>query len=372
MTSMEYRTLPKTDERVSILGLGAGSLHNADAADAERAIRLAVDAGVNIMDFIPSKASAYEGMARGLKGIRDKVMLQIHIGACYSAGDYGWTTDVKKAVPEFEERLRLLDTDHADFGFIHCIDEESDFNKVVDGGILDYAIKAKDAGTIRHLAFSTHTVDIARKFLELGIFDLAMFSINPMYDYTDESDYGKGEAADRHELYREFERAGVGVSVMKAFAGGQLLDAKQSPFGQALTRAQCLSYALDRPGVITVLPGVRNSADVEELLAYLDATPEERDYSILGSLSPDARGGSCVYCNHCQPCPEGIPIGLTNKYYDLARQGDVLATDHYRTLDVNAEACVQCGHCDARCPFDVEQSARMQEIAAYFNESSKA
>ena len=41
-------------------------------------------------------------------------------------------------------------------------------------------------------------------------------------------------------LYREFERAGIGVSVMKAFAAGQLLDAKRSPFGKALTRAQCI------------------------------------------------------------------------------------------------------------------------------------
>ena len=28
--------------------------------------------------------------------------------------------------------------------------------------------------------------------------------------------------------------------------------------------------------------------------------------------------------------------------------------------------CVGCGHCDSRCPFHVQQSARMQEIAAYF------
>lgn len=28
--------------------------------------------------------------------------------------------------------------------------------------------------------------------------------------------------------------------------------------------------------------------------------------------------------------------------------------------------CVQCGHCDSRCPFHVEQSKRMQEIKAYF------
>lgn len=64
--------------------------------------------------------------------------------------------------------------------------------------------------------------------------------------------------------------------------------------------------------------------------------------------------------------PRGILIGLANKYYDLARQGDAMAADHYGHLERHASDCVQCGHCDARCPFGVPQSSRMQEIAAYF------
>ena len=45
-------------------------------------------------------------------------------------------------------------------------------------------------------------------------------------------------------------------------SGGQLLDAAQSPFGVALTREQCIQYALDRPAVLTVMQG---AANVEEL-----------------------------------------------------------------------------------------------------------
>ena len=74
----------------------------------------------------------------------------------------------------------------------------------------------------------------------------------------------------------------------------------------------------------------------------------------------------CVYCNHCQPCPVGLDVGLINKYYDLARAGDQLARDHYANLEKHAGDCVQCGHCDRRCPFHVEQTGRMKEIAAYF------
>ena len=72
------------------------------------------------------------------------------------------------------------------------------------------------------------------------------------------------------------------------------------------------------------------------------------------------------YCNHCQPCPAGLDVGLINKYYDLARAGDALARDHYANLGTTAAACIGCGHCDARCPFQVKQVRRMEEIAAYF------
>lgn len=363
---MDYRVLPHGGERIGTIGLGMAGIHQAGVKEIEETVGLALERGVNVFDFIPSETSAFEGYVNALRGKRDQAMLQVHIGAEYTTGKYGWTTDAALASREFEQRLHDLDTDYADFGFIHCIDEESDFDKVMNGGIWDYALKRKQDGTIRHLAFSTHVVSIARKFLATGQFDWAMFSINPMYDYTDESAYGKGEAGDRARLYREFEAAGVGVSVMKAFAGGQLLDAAASPFGQALSKAQCLQYVLDKPGVMCALPGIRGKQDLLDVLAFYDASSEERDYSVVGTFAPPRDKGVCVYCNHCQPCPQGIAVGLANKYYDLARLGDALAADHYRELERHASDCVQCGHCDARCPFGCAQSERMEQIADYF------
>ena len=73
---------------------------------------------------------------------------------------------------------------------------------------------------------------------------------------------------------------------MKAFSGGQFLDAATSPFGQALTEYQCIQYALDKPGVLTVLPGIRDMADLKRILGFLEAAPEEKDYSVIGSFTP--------------------------------------------------------------------------------------
>ena len=153
---------------------------------------------------------------------------------------------------------------------------------------------------------------------------------------------------------------------MKAFSGGQLLDAKTSPFGKALTEYQCIQYALDKPGVLTVLPGVRGKKDLERILGFLGASPEEKDYSEISSFTPKEEKGKCVYCNHCKPCPAGLDISLINKYYDLALVGDELAKEHYRKLTKNASDCTGCGHCSRRCPFHVDQCGRMKEIERYF------
>ncbi|HIV44407.1 MAG TPA: 4Fe-4S dicluster domain-containing protein [Candidatus Faecalibacterium avium] len=50
----------------------------------------------------------------------------------------------------------------------------------------------------------------------------------------------------------------------------------------------------------------------------------------------------------------------------MAQAGDALARDHYANLGGKASACLACGHCNRRCPFHVDQMARMRQIADYF------
>ena len=204
--------------------------------------------------------------------------------------------------------------------------------------------------------------------LDTGILDVIMFSINPAYDYQ-HGKFAFGGAQERQELYRRCKKEKVGITVMKAFAGGQLLDAKLSPFGQALSKNQCIQYALDKPGVITVLPGFRSPDDLKEVLGYLNATKQERDYSVIGNFAPTDAAGRCVYCSHCQPCPKGLDIAMINKFYDLATmQPEVPATvqSHYELLEHKASECIACHACEVRCPFGVKIAERMEKTAKLF------
>ena len=367
---MEYRQLPRgnANERFSVLGLGMGGIGKTPAEEIEAIVRKAIDNGVNFFDLCTAGAT-YAPVGRAIKGRREQVFLQCHFGAVYDEnGEYGWCRDFDTIKKTFLWELDALGTDYVDFGFLHCVDEDADFDKLVQIGVLDYLKELKAQGIVRHIGFSSHTPSVANRIIDTGLIDMMMFSINPAYDFEKGDDYGIGSVKERFGLFRRCAREGVGISVMKPFFAGQLLSAEHSPFGRALTHAQCLQYALDRPGVLCAVPGVQTMEHLDQLLAFLSATPGEKDYSVIGSFTADAISGTCVYCNHCQPCPAGIDIGLVNKYYDLALAGDDIAANHYTKLTVKADACLHCGHCESRCPFGVKQESRMETIAAYFAE----
>lgn len=364
---MEYRKLPHGKEEIGVLGLGMGGIQGSPDEEIEQIVRKAIANGINFFDLCGGAAHVYKPIGKAIKDCRDSVHFQLHLGAVYNKnGEYGWSRDLNRIKKTLLWELNELDTDHIDFGMLHCIDEDSDFDDIKNSGIFDYAKHLKELGIVKHLGFSSHTPPTANRVLDEGIFDIMMFSINAAYDLEKGDEYGIGTTNERAELFRRCEKDGVGISVMKPFHGGKLLDKKSSPFGKGMSREQCIQYALDRPAVLAVVPGVRNMSDLDRLLEYLSATPEQKDYSAIGEFTPANAMGNCVYCNHCQPCPAKIDIGLVNKYYDLALVGDALAKNHYEKLSVKATACLACGHCDKRCPFKVKQQAKMKLIATYF------
>ena len=363
---MRYRIHRKTGDRISEIGLGSAYMPEVPLAEAIPALRRAYEGGINFYDLAAGDGKAFPMYGEAFADVRRDILYQIHFGADYSGGTYGWSLDLETVRRSVDRQLRELRTDYIDYGFIHCQDERSDWETYRRNGVYGYLLSLKEQGVVRHVGLSSHTPAVIMGIMDEVDIDMLMFSVNPAYDYG-EGEFANGGVDERAAVYRRCEAEGVGISVMKPFSGGQLLSAAQSPFGKALTPYQCIRYALDKPGVLTVLPGAQSVRQVEELLAYGDQPEEALDYTAIASFAPPQAAGKCVYCNHCKPCPMGIDVGLVNKYYDLALAGDALAAEHCRSLERNASDCIGCGHCDSRCPFGVKQSERMREIRAYMD-----
>mgnify|MGYP000665234875 FL=1 len=377
---MRYRELGNTGLQVSEIGLGAEWLERHTEEEVKAVIQRCESYGINILDCWMSNPEVRTKIGNAICGHREKWVIQGHFGSTWQEGQYVRTRDLPKVKEAFQDLLTRLQTDYIDLGMIHFVDSEAEFRRVMEGEFLAYVKEQKEKGVIRHTGMSTHNPHVAKLAALSGEIEMLLFSVNPAFDLLPPSEdlndyfvesYGEGLAGIdplREELYKLCEQRGVGITVMKGYAGGRLFDARTSPFGVALTPVQCLHYALTRPAVASVLVGYDTPAHVDAAVAYEAATEEERDYaSVLAKAPRHAYSGQCTYCGHCAPCPAGIDIAMVNKLYDLAAmQPEVPATvrAHYQALSATAADCIACGGCETRCPFGVPVVERMEKAKA--------
>ena len=379
---MQYRPIGKTGMSASVIGLGLEHLDNKPYPLIEEVVHAALEHGVNIMDLFMPGDEIRSNIGKALAGNRDKVLIQGHIGSVDLKEQYDKSRDPDICKRYFDKLLTCLNTDHIDFGMLFFVSDNADADALFDNGIVDYALDLKRQGVIRAVGASCHDPVTAKRLVESGLVELLMFSINPAFDLMSgtgdimamlDDDYaGKITAHDpaRAELYRLCESRGVGITVMKAPAAGKLLSAEQTPFARPMTSAQCIHYALSRPGVVSALIGCQSREQVLEAVRYLDLSEEEKDYApVISSVKRDFRG-NCVYCNHCLPCPAGINIAAVNKSLDIASLHEKEIPDNvagrYRELEHHASECVGCGACERRCPFGVPVRKNMKQAAALF------
>ena len=379
---MIYRKLGKTGLEVSEIGFGGEWLEQHDEDESVELMRYASTKGINIIDCWMPDPKSRDIIGKGMKGCRDKWIVQGHIGSTWQNGQYKRSREIDEIAPAFDDILKRMDTDYIDLGMIHYVDAEEDWNNCLNSEYIKYVHRLHDQGVIRHIGISTHNPRIAKKAVETGFVEMILFSINPAFDMrpaTEDLDSmftGYDESAlsgidpERAQLYQLCDQRNVGITVMKGYCGGRLLKAESSPFKVAFTPKQCIHYVLTRPGVSSILVGFDTKQQVDEAVSYETATEEEKDYaSIIANAPLHSYSGQCTYCGHCKPCPVNIDIAMVNKFYDLATQQKTVpesVREHYRNLGVTASSCIGCHGCESRCPFGVKISDRMAKAAELF------
>lgn len=163
---MRYRTNRKTGDRISEIGIGSSYMYEAGMEEAVKALRRACEGGINFFDLAAGHGDSFPIYGEALHDVREQIFYQIHFGADYTKGDYGWSLNLDTVKKSVSWMLKELRTDYIDYGFIHCQDEIKDWETYRNNGIYDYILELKAKGIVRHIGLSSHTPRVIQRILD--------------------------------------------------------------------------------------------------------------------------------------------------------------------------------------------------------------
>lgn len=335
---MEYVTLGKTGLKVSRMGLGGIPIQRIDAEGTKVLLHKLAAQGVNYIDTARGYTVSEEYLGYALEGIRDKFVIATKSMARTKEA---MTADIEKS-------LHNLRTDHIELYQVHNPNMEQLEQIVAADGALEALQEAKAQGKIGHIGLTAHSTEVFARALELDWVETIMFPYNIVEN--------QGE-----ELIAKCAEKNIGFIDMKPLAGGAIENGTLA-----------LRYICANKNVSVVIPGMAEEKEIEEnIKACLDASPiSQKELEEIKTVRDQLGTNFCRRCNYCAPCSVGISIpnvflfaGYLNRY----GLGD-WAKDRYTSLPVKASACVECGECEARCPYHLPIREMLKECAQQFGE----
>ena len=159
-------------------------------------------------------------------------------------------------------------------------------------------------------------------------------------------------------MHRAAER-GVGFVCMKPLAGGALEDARLA-----------LRFIRQNPDVSVIIPGMHSIEEIEQNLAAVnDASPlTDEELSKIARVRDELGTQFCRRCDYCQPCAAGISISgifVLEGYLQRYGLGDWAKT-RYSGMTTKASACLKCGACESRCPYQLPIRQMLERCAQEF------
>ena len=320
---MEYKILGKTGLKVSVIGFGGIPIQRIDAAGTRVLMEKLVEAGVNYIDTARGYTVSEAYLGEALEGIRDKFIL--------ATKSMGRTKDAMAA--DIEISLKNLRTDYIDLYQIHNPNMQQ-FEQVCDeGGAVEALLEAKKAGKIGHIGLTCHSLEVFEKAIEQPWVETLMFPYNIV-------------ESQGTELIAKCAERNIGFIDMKPLAGGALDDA-----------ALAIRYVLANQNITITIPGMAEVSELDQnIAAAADTTPlSPAELGKIEAIKKELGTQFCRRCNYCAPCTVGISIPSVFLFEGyLSRYGLAdWAKGRYATLSVKASACIECGACETRCPYNL-------------------
>jgi hypothetical protein len=369
---LQYKEYGKTGDKVSALGFGAMRLPMVEGhVDMELAvsiIRRALELGVNYVDSAVGYCNGESQIAVGkaIKGRRDKLFVSTKNHYRGESADE-WQECL-------DQSLERIDVDYIDFYHLHGLRWEVYQKQLGSGKPIERFRKAKDEGLIRHMCFSSHDdPENIKKLIDTGEFEGMLVQYNLLDRHNEEA------IAYAHEH-------DMGVAIMGPVGGGRLVapsDQIQNMVGEAKSTPEvALRFVLSNPNVTLALSGMNSLQMVEENVATAsreEPLSEQERIQVLEALEETKRMADlyCTGCGYCMPCPNDVDIPENFRMMNYHRMFGLTeyAKEQYKRLgkkrkrdgeivEAWAEACIECGECEPKCPQNIPIREQLKETAS--------
>jgi len=274
-SAVPTRRLGRTNERVSMVGMGGQHLGASTLSDDEAVylIHRGIDQGItfldNCWDYQGGRSEERMGHALSRAGYRKRVFLMTKFD-----GRDRWT-----ATAQLDESLRRLQTDHVDLWQINENNRPDDAERVfAHGGAIEAMVAAQQAGKVRFLGFTGH---------KNPAYHVHMFAVAAMHGFVFDTVQMPLNIMDAH--FQSFERTVIPVAqqtdtailAMKTFGNGQILDARVAG------PLQMLYYSMNLP-VATVVTGIDSVATLDQAVTAAVSFRPLSDAEIASMLARSA------------------------------------------------------------------------------------
>lgn len=364
------------DMELSALGMGAMRLPTIDGNDAEidekktfQMVDYAMEHGINYYDTAWGYHSGNSEIVMG-KALQKYPRDSFYLATKFPGYDL---SNMDKVEEIFEKQLEKCGVEYFDFYLFHNVCEMN-IDAYLDEkyGILDYLLKQKENGRIRHLGFSAHgSCDVMKRFLDAYGKHMEFCQIQLNY-----LDWSFQDAKAKVELLREYQ---LPVWVMEPLRGGKLANMSgavaeklQKMRPEEKIPAWAFRFLQTIPDVTVILSGMSSYEQMQENIETFETdkplSPEEEKgllalaEGILNNILP------CTSCHYCvSHCPQGLDIPrLIDLYNEHSfTGGGFLAPMALMAIpeDKHPNACVGCRSCEAVCPQQIKISEAMADFA---------
>ena len=394
---MTYRVQHGSGEKISLLGFGMMRLPD-EQAEVDRLVDYAIEHGVNYFDTAPMYMGGRSEVLTGntlSRFPRDKFFVATKMS---NQNRRLWSFDDSKRM--YEQSLERLKVDHIDYYLLHSIGGGGDSLKgrFIDNGILEFLLKEREAGRIKHLGFSYHgdvrDFDFLLDHNDEYHWDFVQIQMN-FLDWRHASlRQGRRHDADAEYLYGKLEKLGIQCVIMEPLRGGafgrmapELTSQLEAVRPGDSTARWAFRWVGSYPNVLTTLSGMNRMEHLVDNVKTFSPLENctEAENKLLADIADQMSGFPtipCTTCAYCMPCPYGVDIPGNFAYYnetvnshllplpdstaaDFAERKQKFIDGYQAALPDAAKRANQCTDCEAcltKCPQQIRIPNQMARI----------